>query len=335
MSNRALTQAFNMPASITGTKRLVMFVIADSASSDTGHSFMGVEKIARYAGVKPRAAQYALRALEGLGIIRTEIQKGGLVGWDDHTRPNLYVWQYDAVEALIARGGAPDDPGGGGDDPVHDGAPGARRCTPPGARRCTPPGARRCTPPVHDGAPNPSLEPPSSNFPSVVGGASARESAREPEPDDEIIIEEPDSPTAPEPRRAERPERRPPRRGTRIPADFAITDSMTAWAAEKIPPDVDLLEETQRFHDYWAAIPGARGVKLDWEATWRNWMRKTAEFRARDTGRRYRSQADIMRDTITAAARADADQQETIIGLPALPASPPSNLQRFLEGPSL
>ena len=64
-------------------------------------------------------------------------------------------------------------------------------------------------------------------------------------------------------------------------------------------------------------------------------MRKAAEFRARDTGRCYRSQADIMRDTITAAARADADQQETITGLPALPASPPSDLQRFLEGPSL
>lgn len=328
MSNRALTQAFNMPASITGTKRLVMFVIADSASSDTGHSFMGVEKIARYAGVKPRAAQYALRALERLGVITTAIQQGGLVGWADHTRPNLYVWQYDAVEAMIAGGGAPDDPGDGGDDPVHDGAPGARRCTPPGARRCTPP--------VHDGAPNPSLEPPSSNFPSVVGGVSARESAREPEPDDdEIIIEEPDSPAAPEPRRGGRPARRPPRRGTRIPEGFAITDSMAAWAAEKIPSDVDLLEETQRFRDYWTAIPGTRGVKLDWEATWRNWMRKAAEFRARDTGRRYRSQADIMRDTITAAARADADQQETIIGLPALPASPPSDLQRFLEGPSL
>ena len=327
MSNRALTQAFNMPASITGTKRLVMFVLADSASSDTGHSFMGVEKIARYAGVKPRAAQYALRALERLGVITTAIQQGGLVGWDDHTRPNLYVWQYAAVEALIAGGGAPDDPGDGGDDPVHDGAPGARRCTPPGARRCTPP--------VHDGAPNPSLEPSPTNFP-YVGGVSARESARDPEPDDdEIIIEEPDSPAAPEPRRGGRPARRPPRRGTRIPEGFAITDSMAAWAAEKIPPDVDLLEETQRFRDYWTAIPGARGVKLDWEATWRNWMRKAAEFRARDTGRCYRSQADIMRDTITAAARADADQQETITGLPALPASPPSDLQRFLEGPSL
>ncbi len=332
MSNRALTQAFNMPASITGTKRLVMFVIADSASSDTGHSFMGVEKIARYAGVKPRAAQYALRALEDLGIIRTEIQKGGLVGWADHTRPNLYVWQYGVCEAMIAAadaGGEPPAAAGGAEDPVHDGAP--PRCT-----TVHPPGARRCTPPVHDGAPNPSLEPPSSNFPSVVGGVSARESARDPEPDDdEIIIEEPDSPAAPEPRRGGRPARRPPRRGTRIPADFAITDSMTAWAAEKIPPDVDLLEETQRFRDYWTAIPGARGVKLDWEATWRNWMRKAAEFRARDTGRRYRSQADIMRDTITAAARADADQQETITGLPALPASPPSDLQRFLEGPSL
>jgi len=110
---------------------------------------------------------------------------------------------------------------------------------------------------------------------------------------------------------------------------------MAAWAAEKIPPDVDVLEETQKFRDYWVAAPGARGVKLDWEATWRNWMRNAAKFQARDAGRRYRSQADIMRDTIAAAARADADQRETIIGLPALPASPPSDLQRFLEGDSL
>ena len=194
---------------------------------------------------------------------------------------------------------------------------------------------------MHDGAPNPSLEPSPSNFPSV-GGVSARESARGHEPDEqpEIVIDEPDAPTpgreslpeTPTPTRSPRKRRR----GTRIPEDFTITASMTAWAAEKIPPDIDVLEETQKFRDYWTAVPGARGVKLDWEATWRNWMRNAAKFQARDTGRRYRSQADIMRDTIAAAARADADQQETLTGLPAFPASPPpSDLQRFLEGDSL
>jgi hypothetical protein len=28
------------------------------------------------------------------------------------------------------------------------------------------------------------------------------------------------------------------------------------------------------FVDYWIAQPGQRGVKVDWEATWRNWMRR-------------------------------------------------------------
>jgi hypothetical protein len=37
------------------------------------------------------------------------------------------------------------------------------------------------------------------------------------------------------------------------------------------------------FRDYWRAVPGARGVKLDWEATFRVWARKDGE-RARGPG---------------------------------------------------
>ena len=29
----------------------------------------------------------------------------------------------------------------------------------------------------------------------------------------------------------------------------------------------------ERFRDYWRGVPGQRGTKLDWEATWRNWVR--------------------------------------------------------------
>ena len=50
----------------------------------------------------------------------------------------------------------------------------------------------------------------------------------------------------------------------------------TAWAA-RTAPDVNIGAETERFTDYWVAAPGQRGVKTDWTATWRNWMRKAQE----------------------------------------------------------
>ena len=31
--------------------------------------------------------------------------------------------------------------------------------------------------------------------------------------------------------------------------------------------------ELAKFRDYWKAVPGQKGTKLDWDATWRNWLR--------------------------------------------------------------
>ena len=42
-------------------------------------------------------------------------------------------------------------------------------------------------------------------------------------------------------------------------------------------PDIDLETELAKFHDYWHSIPGAKGKKLDWNAVYRNWIRRTAE----------------------------------------------------------
>lgn len=68
-----------------------------------------------------------------------------------------------------------------------------------------------------------------------------------------------------------------PKRGTRIPEDFAITDEMREWAAEHLPGlDVDAL--LGEFVDYWRGVSGSKGVKLDWVATWRNGMRKRWEW---------------------------------------------------------
>ena len=47
-----------------------------------------------------------------------------------------------------------------------------------------------------------------------------------------------------------------------------------AQAAKAIRPDVDPAKVFDEFRDYWIARPGAGGCKLDWLATWRNWLRK-------------------------------------------------------------
>jgi hypothetical protein len=55
----------------------------------------------------------------------------------------------------------------------------------------------------------------------------------------------------------------------RIPDDFEVTPAMIAWAKEHTP--LIGAAETLRFVDYWR---GSGTTKADWEATWRNWMRK-------------------------------------------------------------
>lgn len=69
------------------------------------------------------------------------------------------------------------------------------------------------------------------------------------------------------------------KRGTRIPEPFPITPDMVTWARRECP-GLDHRAVTEKFIDHWRAQPGQRGVKLDWVATWRNWMRREHEQRA-------------------------------------------------------
>jgi hypothetical protein len=66
-------------------------------------------------------------------------------------------------------------------------------------------------------------------------------------------------------------------RGARVPDPFPLTEELKEWARENAPGIG--WGEHEKFMDYWRGAPGQRGVKLDWPATWRNWMRKAAEQR--------------------------------------------------------
>lgn len=66
------------------------------------------------------------------------------------------------------------------------------------------------------------------------------------------------------------------KRGSRIPDDFALTDQMVGWAKTECP-GVSFTIETEKFQDYWRAKTGRDSTKLDWIATWRNWMRNARD----------------------------------------------------------
>jgi len=60
--------------------------------------------------------------------------------------------------------------------------------------------------------------------------------------------------------------------GSRLAPDWTLPEDLKAWATEA-RPDLDIALQAARFRDYWAALPGAKGRKTDWPATWRNWIR--------------------------------------------------------------
>jgi len=61
-------------------------------------------------------------------------------------------------------------------------------------------------------------------------------------------------------------------RGSRLPADWTLPDEWRSWAAYE-RPDLVIRNIADSFKDFWISKPGAGGVKLDWQATWRNWIR--------------------------------------------------------------
>ena len=61
-------------------------------------------------------------------------------------------------------------------------------------------------------------------------------------------------------------------RGTRLPADATLSSEYQDYC-QKTRPELDPDQLFEGFRDYWIAQPGQKGVKLDWFATWRTWVR--------------------------------------------------------------
>ena len=78
----------------------------------------------------------------------------------------------------------------------------------------------------------------------------------------------------------EKRERRASPLGSRLPPDWTLPDEWRTWA-EHERPDVDVALEAAKFRDFWHGKPGKDGRKADWQATWRNWVRRAEPGRRR------------------------------------------------------
>jgi hypothetical protein len=85
-------------------------------------------------------------------------------------------------------------------------------------------------------------------------------------------------------------------RATRLPADWKPSDSDVSFCRQE-RPDLLPTQIADQFRDYWIAQPGAKGRKMDWPATWRNWVRNQ---RATSGPRQIHSFHDERAETIAA-----------------------------------
>lgn len=66
-------------------------------------------------------------------------------------------------------------------------------------------------------------------------------------------------------------------RGTRLEVDWSLPDKWRDWTRTNCPLSTDesVNSQADAFRDFWISKPGKDGRKTDWEATWRNWCRRS------------------------------------------------------------
>lgn len=74
-------------------------------------------------------------------------------------------------------------------------------------------------------------------------------------------------------------------KGTRIDPDWRIDDypEWGRWVTDhfNVKPSA-VRREAEIFFDYWTSQPGQKGVKANWLATWRNWIRRNFKGQEKD-----------------------------------------------------
>lgn len=77
------------------------------------------------------------------------------------------------------------------------------------------------------------------------------------------------------------------KRGTRLPEDWVPSRTAGNQKAEAGHSNEFLSDQLERFRNHWIAKSGADAVKLDWDRTWQNWLKKAGDFAQREQRNTY------------------------------------------------
>jgi hypothetical protein len=111
------------------------------------------------------------------------------------------------------------------------------------------------------------------------------------------------------------------KRGSRLPQDLFFPKEWCDFLVEQ-RPELNAQKTFDQFKDYWIAQAGQKGVKLDWFATWRNWVRSTNAPK--------QNPADIVR--LTVPSRNEPDPALEKIKADAKKAAPmPESFRQFAK----
>lgn len=258
-----------------GTAKVVMLGIANHEGD--GGAWPTIRTLARYANVDPRNVQRAIREQVAAGELE-EVQRPGrssmyrvLVACPPECSGGPAHRMAANVTALSARAwahrvGTPDVHATGYAENTPDEfvTPGAsvtpdESVTPP--LTPTPPHPRRQRHPGGDAGATQTINEPTGNRPSTLDAPQQAADAGE-EADDE------------QPKQATRRAR-----GTRLPAGWIPPEDARLSMRAQYPglPDEWWRREHDKFTNHFVSASGRYGVKLDWTATWRNWIHTAAE----------------------------------------------------------
>ena len=95
-------------------------------------------------------------------------------------------------------------------------------------------------------------------------------------------------------------------RGSRLPTDFLFPKEWADFCIQQ-RPDLNLQNTFDSFKDFWISKAGAGGVKLDWFATWRNWIRSQSVQKQASTFSQVK--ADIARVTVADSSDYEATKR--------------------------
>ena len=104
-----------------------------------------------------------------------------------------------------------------------------------------------------------------------------------------------------------------PKRATRLPEEF-IPSEEHYQLGRQLGINTDM--EFQKFRDYFLGVPGGKGVKLDWNATLRNWLRNSLNYKGVSSDG-HKTTAQLRNERASSALDRAFGEEETSRDVPA------------------